>query len=157
MVREENAVVALYNWRNWNVYLILNLSIKIHRRLKCHVHSWKIYINYIITPRQVATVTSDCCAICREGRDSLRGNNKNFNTFNNITWITMSQRSRVIQLYKTLQYLGREYPVNPEKFRITCKKVFKGNSKETNPEKIEEMIAKGDCYQSYCRNGVRKF
>lgn len=55
----------------------------------------------------------------------------------------MSQRSRVIQLYKTLQYLGREYPVNPDKFRATCKKVFKGNSKETSPEKIEEMIAKG--------------
>lgn len=52
-------------------------------------------------------------------------------------------RSRVIQLYKTLQYLGREYPVNPEKFRITCKKVFKNNSNEVNPEKIEEMIAKG--------------
>lgn len=55
----------------------------------------------------------------------------------------MSQRSKVIQLYKTLQYLGREYPVNPEKFRVTCKKVFKGNSKETSPEKIDEMIAKG--------------
>ena len=55
----------------------------------------------------------------------------------------MSQRSRVIQLYKTLLYLGREYPVKPEKFRITCKKVFKNNSKETDPAKIEEMIAKG--------------
>lgn len=56
----------------------------------------------------------------------------------------MSQRSRVIQLYKNLQYLGREYPVNPEKFRVTCKKVFKNNSKETNSETIEEMIAKGE-------------
>lgn len=55
----------------------------------------------------------------------------------------MSQRSRVIQLYKTLQYLGREYPVNPEKFRITCKKVFKNNSKEIDSAKIEDMIAKG--------------
>lgn len=44
----------------------------------------------------------------------------------------MSQRYRVIQLYKTLQYLGREYPVNPEKFRVTCKKVFKNNSAETS-------------------------
>ncbi|CRK86587.1 CLUMA_CG000034, isoform A [Clunio marinus] len=56
----------------------------------------------------------------------------------------MSQRSRVIQLYKTLQYLGREYPVSPEKFRVTCKKTFKNNSKETSPEKIAEMIAKGE-------------
>lgn len=55
----------------------------------------------------------------------------------------MSQRSKVIQLYKTIQYLGREYPVNPEKFRVTCKKVFQNNSKETNEEKITEMIAKG--------------
>lgn len=58
----------------------------------------------------------------------------------------MSQRSRVIQLYKTLQYLGREYPVNPEKMRATCKKVFKNNAKETNAEKIEEMIAKGNYF-----------
>lgn len=55
----------------------------------------------------------------------------------------MSQRSRVINLYKHLQYLGREYPANPEKFRITCKKVFSKNSKETDPVKIDEMIAKG--------------
>ena len=55
----------------------------------------------------------------------------------------MSQKSRVIQLYKTLQYLGREYPVKPEKFRATCHKVFKNNSKETDPNKITEMIAKG--------------
>lgn len=55
----------------------------------------------------------------------------------------MSQRSRVINLYKHLQYLGREYPVNPEKFRITCKKVFKANSTETDNQKIDGMIAKG--------------
>lgn len=55
----------------------------------------------------------------------------------------MSQKNKVIQLYKTLQYLGREYPVNPEKFRVTCKRVFKNNSKETSTEKIDEMIAKG--------------
>jgi hypothetical protein len=33
----------------------------------------------------------------------------------------MSQRSKVIALYKHLQYLGREYPAGPEKFRTTCK------------------------------------
>lgn len=61
----------------------------------------------------------------------------------------MSQKSRVIQLYKTLQYLGREYPVNPEKFRVTCKKVFTKNRTETDPAKVEEMIAKGEyCYQN---------
>lgn len=55
----------------------------------------------------------------------------------------MSQKSKVIALYKHLQYLGREYPVNPEKFRVTCKKVFKNNAKESDPQKIDEMIAKG--------------
>lgn len=57
----------------------------------------------------------------------------------------MSQRSRVVQLYKNLLYLGREYEaVPPEKFRATLKKVFSNNSKESNSEKIEEMIAKGE-------------
>lgn len=56
----------------------------------------------------------------------------------------MSQKSKVIQLYKNLLYLGREYEaVTPEKFRATLKKVFQNNSKETNTEKIDEMIAKG--------------
>lgn len=56
----------------------------------------------------------------------------------------MSQKSRVIALYKHLQYLGREYPINPEKFRVSCKRVFTNNSKETDPTKIDAMIAKGE-------------
>lgn len=57
----------------------------------------------------------------------------------------MSQRLRVVQLYKNLLYLGREYQaVSPEKFRATVKKVFAHNSKESNAEKIEEMIGKGE-------------
>lgn len=82
----------------------------------------------------------------------------------------MSQRSKVIALYKHLQYLGREYPAGPEKFRIGCKKAFLKNSKENDPGKfcglqsknqrslhkyslcflvkIDEMIAKGK-YSEY--------
>lgn len=45
----------------------------------------------------------------------------------------MSQKSKVIALYKHLQYLGREYPAGPEKFRIGCKKAFLKNSKENDP------------------------
>lgn len=45
----------------------------------------------------------------------------------------MSQRSKVIALYKHLQYLGREYPAGPEKFRNGCKKAFAKNSKENDP------------------------
>lgn len=44
-----------------------------------------------------------------------------------------TQRSKVIALYKHLQYLGREYPAGPEKFRNGCKKAFQKNSKETDP------------------------
>lgn len=55
----------------------------------------------------------------------------------NFLWkivISMSmQRSKVIALYKHLQYLGREYPAGPEKFRNGCKKAFQKNSKETDP------------------------
>ncbi|CAO1315528.1 unnamed protein product [Diamesa serratosioi] len=58
----------------------------------------------------------------------------------------MSQRNRVVELYKTLQYLGKEYKY-PEKFRTTCHKVFLNNSKEQDPQKIEEMIAKGEYVQ----------
>ena len=81
----------------------------------------------------------------------------------------MSQRNRVIELYKTvstsiysitiilnieysyqlffkLQYLGKEYKY-PEKFRTTCHKVFLNNSKEQDVQKIDEMIAKGEYVQ----------
>lgn len=77
-----------------------------------------------------------------------------------------SQRSQVIQLYKTvifkinisniasviliyfnsnlqLQYLGREYPGGADKFRKKCHDIFIHNSKEVNPEKIETMIEHG--------------
>lgn len=42
-----------------------------------------------------------------------------------------------------LQYLGKEYPGGPEKFRIKCHDVFLRNSKETDPQKIETMIKHG--------------
>ncbi|XP_055305730.1 electron transfer flavoprotein regulatory factor 1 [Sitodiplosis mosellana] len=54
-----------------------------------------------------------------------------------------SQRSRVVHLYKTLQYLGREYPGGSQKFRQKCHDIFLRNSKETDPKKIESMIEHG--------------
>lgn len=42
-----------------------------------------------------------------------------------------------------LQYLGREYPGGPEKFRSKCHDVFLRNSKETDPKQIEAMIERG--------------
>lgn len=79
----------------------------------------------------------------------------------------MSQRSRVIELYKKLQYLGkkivlfwlefklnlfwlgREWPQGPEKFRVKCKAAFAKNVKETDPEKIEKFISHGEIKDFY--------
>ncbi|XP_031632393.1 electron transfer flavoprotein regulatory factor 1 [Contarinia nasturtii] len=57
--------------------------------------------------------------------------------------IIQMTRSQVVQLYKTLQYLGREYPGGPEKFRKKCHDIFLRNSTETDPNKIKSMIEHG--------------
>ncbi|KAK8386125.1 hypothetical protein O3P69_010689 [Scylla paramamosain] len=56
----------------------------------------------------------------------------------------MSQRSQVIQLYKNLLYLGREYPMGYEYFREKLKNAFLKNRHETDPRRITEMIARGE-------------
>ncbi|CAG9797802.1 unnamed protein product [Chironomus riparius] len=56
----------------------------------------------------------------------------------------MSQKNRVIALYKNLQYLLKEYPADAKKMQIGCKKAFLRNKDETDPKKIEEMIEKGE-------------
>ncbi|XP_001605862.1 electron transfer flavoprotein regulatory factor 1 [Nasonia vitripennis] len=56
----------------------------------------------------------------------------------------MSQKSKVINLYKTLLFMGKDYPKGFEFFRSTLKKVFEKNKNETDPEKIEKMIAHGN-------------
>ncbi|MPC32294.1 LYR motif-containing protein 5 [Portunus trituberculatus] len=57
---------------------------------------------------------------------------------------TMSQKSQVIQLYKNLLYLGREYPMGYEYFREKLKNAFLKNRNETDPRRITEMIARGE-------------
>lgn len=42
-----------------------------------------------------------------------------------------------------LQYLGREYPGDPEKFRKKCHDIFLRNSRENDSQKIESMIDHG--------------
>lgn len=42
-----------------------------------------------------------------------------------------------------LQYLGREYPGGPEKFRQKCHDVFLKNSSESDITKIDRMIEHG--------------
>lgn len=56
----------------------------------------------------------------------------------------MSQRSRVIELYKTLLYLGRDYPKGYDYFRSRLKRAFMKNRDVTDPEKIEKMLTLGD-------------
>ncbi|KXJ77322.1 hypothetical protein RP20_CCG007837 [Aedes albopictus] len=58
--------------------------------------------------------------------------------------MSSSSRSRVLDLYKRLQYLGREYPGGPEKFRQKCYNAFKRQSGETDPEKIQRAINLGE-------------
>jgi len=55
----------------------------------------------------------------------------------------VSQRSRVVQLYKNLLHLGRDYPQGYDFFRGKCHGAFLKN-KEIPPEQVEEWLAKGD-------------
>lgn len=43
-----------------------------------------------------------------------------------------------------LQYMGREYPGGPEKFRTKCHNAFLRNRHETDPVKINNMINLGE-------------
>ena len=52
-------------------------------------------------------------------------------------------RRSVIQLYKELQYMGREYPAGADYFHTKCKAAFLKNRTETDPEKIQMLIDRG--------------
>ncbi|KAG5346259.1 TPC2L protein, partial [Acromyrmex charruanus] len=56
----------------------------------------------------------------------------------------MSQRTKVIHLYKTLLYMGRDYPKGYQYFRTKLKRAFDKNKTETDPEKIDKMINHGN-------------
>ncbi|KAK8725242.1 hypothetical protein OTU49_010769 [Cherax quadricarinatus] len=56
----------------------------------------------------------------------------------------MSLRPQVIQLYKNLLYLGREYPMGYEYFREKLKRSFLKNKDATDPEQIKMMIGRGE-------------
>ncbi|XP_028671493.1 electron transfer flavoprotein regulatory factor 1-like [Erpetoichthys calabaricus] len=53
-------------------------------------------------------------------------------------------RSEVIRLYKNLLYLGREYPKGEDYFKDRLKTAFLKNKDVTDPEKIKELIARGE-------------
>lgn len=56
----------------------------------------------------------------------------------------MTMRPQVIQLYKNLLYLGREYPKGYEFFREKLKKAFMKNKDVTDPEQIKILISRGE-------------
>ncbi|XP_071493234.1 electron transfer flavoprotein regulatory factor 1-like [Diadema setosum] len=53
-------------------------------------------------------------------------------------------RYAVRTLYKNLIFLGREYPKGADYFRTRCHAAFMKNKDVTDPEKIKELIAKGE-------------
>ncbi|XP_072382396.1 electron transfer flavoprotein regulatory factor 1 [Diabrotica undecimpunctata] len=56
----------------------------------------------------------------------------------------MSQRARVIDLYKTLLHLGKDWPKGYDFFRQRLHAAFMKNKNEMDSEKIEKMIAHGN-------------
>ncbi|XP_048876478.1 electron transfer flavoprotein regulatory factor 1-like [Brienomyrus brachyistius] len=53
-------------------------------------------------------------------------------------------RSAVVKLYKNLLYVGREYPKGNDYFRERLKAAFMKNKDVTDPEKIKQLIARGE-------------
>ncbi|CAB0036735.1 unnamed protein product [Trichogramma brassicae] len=56
----------------------------------------------------------------------------------------MALRSKVINLYKTLLYMGRDYPQGYDYFRGKLRKAFDKNRHETDPTQIKKMIVHGN-------------
>ncbi|XP_063073644.1 LYR motif-containing protein 5A-like [Engraulis encrasicolus] len=64
-----------------------------------------------------------------------------------IVWtvnMTNPLRGQVIHLYKTLLYMGREYPQGYVYFRTRLKTAFMKNKDVSDPEKIKQLLARGD-------------
>lgn len=52
-------------------------------------------------------------------------------------------RRQVINLYKELLYLGRNYPMGYDYFRSRLKTAFLRNKDETDPQKIQQLVERG--------------
>nr|XP_035948359.1 LOW QUALITY PROTEIN: electron transfer flavoprotein regulatory factor 1-like [Halichoerus grypus] len=55
-----------------------------------------------------------------------------------------SLRGEVLNLYKNLLYLGRDYPKGADHFKSCLKNVFLKNKDVKNPEKIKELTGRGE-------------
>nr|XP_003229866.2 PREDICTED: LYR motif-containing protein 5 [Anolis carolinensis]XP_008122273.1 PREDICTED: LYR motif-containing protein 5 [Anolis carolinensis] len=58
--------------------------------------------------------------------------------------MTNPLRYEVLNLYKNLLYLGKEYPKGADYFRTRLKKAFLKNKGVTDPEEIKQLIARGE-------------
>ncbi|CAJ0574346.1 unnamed protein product, partial [Mesorhabditis spiculigera] len=56
----------------------------------------------------------------------------------------MSQKQKVIDLYKTLYHMGKEYPKGALWFHTRLKTAFIKNKDEKDPQKIDELIQRGE-------------
>lgn len=56
----------------------------------------------------------------------------------------MSQRAKVIILYRQLYHIGKEYPKGKEWFHSRLKPAFLKNKDETDPKKIDELIGRAE-------------
>ncbi|KAI9653682.1 MAG: hypothetical protein M1831_005710 [Alyxoria varia] len=55
-----------------------------------------------------------------------------------------SLRHQVIRIYKDLLYLGREYPLGSDYFRIRLHKAFANQMHEEDEDKIREGIKRAE-------------
>eukprot|EP00057_Strongylocentrotus_purpuratus_P000420 XP_001176231.1 PREDICTED: LYR motif-containing protein 5-like [Strongylocentrotus purpuratus] len=58
--------------------------------------------------------------------------------------MSVELRYAVKQLYKNLIYMGKEYPKGSDYFRQRCHRAFMANKDVQDPEKIKELIGKGE-------------
>ncbi|XP_075711765.1 electron transfer flavoprotein regulatory factor 1 [Rhinoderma darwinii] len=58
--------------------------------------------------------------------------------------MTSPLRGEVVKLYKNLLFLGREYPKGDIYFKERLKNAFMKNKDVSDPEKIRELIARGE-------------
>uniref|UniRef100_A0A0A9XUP2 LYR motif-containing protein 5 n=1 Tax=Lygus hesperus TaxID=30085 RepID=A0A0A9XUP2_LYGHE len=56
----------------------------------------------------------------------------------------MSQRAKVIELYKTLLHLGKDYPLGFDYFRTRLKGAFLKNKDVTDSEQVKKLIGHGE-------------
>ncbi|KAL0962645.1 hypothetical protein UPYG_G00343210 [Umbra pygmaea] len=53
-------------------------------------------------------------------------------------------RNEVLQLYRNLLYLGREYPKGADYFRERLKSAFMKNKDVTDPSQIKKLVDRGE-------------